>query len=80
MKTVIQKWGNSLGVRIPKSVAQKGMLTEGTRVAVSEDKGHIIIRTVSNDTESLSDLLSNVTDTNLHTETQWNESQGKEIW
>lgn len=44
MTTTIQKWGNSLAVRIPKETARRLALKEGSGVVVREDRDTIIIR------------------------------------
>ena len=43
MKTRIQKWGNSLALRIPKSFAQEIHLEQGTMVEVSLQEGTLRI-------------------------------------
>jgi antitoxin component of MazEF toxin-antitoxin module len=45
MATTIQKWGNSLAVRIPKEIAHRLALRPGSGVSVHEDRNAIIIRT-----------------------------------
>ncbi|MGG3744960.1 AbrB/MazE/SpoVT family DNA-binding domain-containing protein [Paenibacillus chibensis] len=36
----VQKWGNSLGVRIPKSLAVKVGLEEGSEIELDVEDGH----------------------------------------
>ena len=43
IKAKIQKWGNSLGVRIPKAVIEKMNLSENSEVEVEHKNGAIII-------------------------------------
>jgi antitoxin MazE len=73
----VQKWGNSLGVRIPKALAMKVGLDEGSEVDIDVEKGHIIIKPKS---KTLDELLSNVTTKNLHSEIETGKPQGREIW
>ncbi len=80
METNIQAWGNSLGVRLPKAIAQSQSLVAGSRVRVSTSSGSIIIEPVSLPAPSLHDLLKGVTPKNLHKEENWGESVGNEIW
>jgi len=42
--THIAKWGNSLGLRLPKSVARAARLDEGDQVEVLVKNGPIVIR------------------------------------
>ena len=44
MTTRIAKWGNSLGVRLPKSIAQAAQIDEGDRVDVTVENGVVVIR------------------------------------
>lgn len=79
MKTKIQKWGNSLGVRLPKSIAEQKDLKEGLGVNVLLKNNQIVIEPVENDI-SLESLLSTVSEDNLHEETEWSDVRGNEIW
>lgn len=73
----MQKWGNSLGVRIPNPLAQKVGLTEGTLVEVEADNHRIIIR---RQRYSLEELLSRVTPENLPGEVDTGLPMGREEW
>ncbi len=80
MKMQVQKWGNSLAVRIPKSFAQDTNIDHGTVVDISVEEGEIRIRPVAEPPYSLEELLSKVTKGNTHGEVDTGTSQGKEIW
>ena len=80
MKTKIQKWGNSLGVRIPKALAQEAALETNSEVDLSSVDGTIIISPIKQKTPSLRQLLSGVTEANLHGEIVSGEPEGKEAW
>lgn len=77
MESQVTRWGNSLGVRIPKSLAQKSGLTEGTPIVFEVEDDAIIIRRKR---YSLEKLLSQVTPENLHGETDTGPSVGREVW
>lgn len=79
MKTKIQKWGNSLGVRLPKSITEQKALKAGTGVSVIIRNNKIVIEPIEEEM-SLESLLSNVSKANLHEETKWSEVRGNEIW
>jgi len=79
MLVTVQKWGNSLGVRIPKSFTKDTNIEEGTEVDMSLDRGTIILRPVSK-IPSLSELLCKVTKDNIHNETDTGEALGREAW
>jgi antitoxin MazE len=80
MKAKIQKWGNSLGVRIPKALAQEVALETDSEVDLSSRDGAIIISPIRQKTLSLRQLLSGVTEANLHHEIVSDGPEGKEAW
>ena len=43
MSTKIQKWGNSLAVRIPKETAERLALSAGSKVILQENSKEILI-------------------------------------
>ncbi|HBT19942.1 MAG TPA: AbrB/MazE/SpoVT family DNA-binding domain-containing protein [Peptococcaceae bacterium] len=77
MQPRVQKWGNSLGIRIPKSFAKKVGLKEGTPVDFYIEDGAIVVRPVKYDLET---LLSQITPENLHEEIVIESPVGREIW
>jgi antitoxin MazE len=68
MKTRVQKWGNSLALRIPKSFAVEARLGEDTPVELSLIEGKLVIRALVQEPLTLNALLEGVTDENLHGE------------
>ena len=80
MITTVQQWGNSLGVRIPKPVAQGQRLRPGSQVDLREEKDRLVIVPVEVPTFELTDLLRGITKRNIHAEAEFGEPQGKEIW
>ena len=43
MTTVVAKWGNSLAIRIPRSVAEQAQVTEGIAINFSVEGNRIVI-------------------------------------
>ncbi len=80
MQTSIQKWGNSLGVRLPKQLAEKQSLKAGTKVLVTETKTGVSIEVVQHKTVSLTELVKKISPTNLHNEMDWGDMVGNESW
>jgi antitoxin MazE len=66
MKTRVQKWGNSLAVRVPKSFAESLELETGSPVEMSIEDDAIVIRRDRDGDWNLDTLLSEVTDENIH--------------
>jgi len=79
MKTKIQKWGNSLGVRLPKSIAEQKSLREGLGVSVIIKNGQIVLEPEI-EKPSLASLVSEISSENIHNETDWSEARGNEVW
>ncbi len=80
MKVQIQKWGNSLALRIPKSFAIESKVTQGSLVEVSLEQGKIVVVPVAEPEFILEDLLAKVTKRNLHEEIDTGKAVGKEVW
>lgn len=77
--TQIAKWGNSLGLRLPKSVAREAEVDEGDTVDVSVRNGAIVIRP-SRPRYSLERLVAMITPRNRHDESDWGAPVGHETW
>jgi len=80
MKTRIQKWGNSLALRIPRTYATETGLDVNTPVEVQVVDGRLIITPLIPITYELDDLLAQVTDENRHNEIETGASVGDEAW
>lgn len=80
MKIQVQKWGNSLAVRIPKSFAQETNIDQGSVVDLVLEEGEIVIKPKPESTYTLDELLSQVTKKNIHDEIDTGDAQGKEAW
>ncbi len=80
MQTKIQKWGNSLAIRIPKSFALDINLKQDELVDLSVDESKIVITPIGGKKYSLEELLKGVSKNNLHSEIDTGSPTGKEIW
>ncbi len=80
MLTKVQKWGNSLALRIPKAFAVDAQLENDSLVEISIVKGKIIITPVSAPSWTLDDLFAAITKENLHTEVDIGFAVGTKIW
>jgi antitoxin MazE len=80
MKTRVQKWGNSLALRIPKSFADEVGIQKETSVEVSLADGKIVVTPVTKPKLILEQLLSKVTKDNLHHEVDTGYAVGNETW
>ena len=80
MRTKVQKWGNSLAIRIPKLFAQDIRLRNDDRVELFVRNGKLIISPITDEEYTLEELLSGVTVDNVHSEIDMGKPVGKEIW
>lgn len=80
MLTKVQKWGNSLALRIPKAFALEAQIDNDSVVEVSLVDGKIVIKPVQSPTWTLEKLLDDVNNNNLHGETDTGEAIGNEVW
>ncbi len=80
MRTRIQKWGNSLALRIPKSFAAEAGLAQDVSVELSLVEGKLVVTSVVKPAWTLEGLLAQVTKNNLHQEVDTGPRMGKEVW
>ena len=66
MITVVKKWGNSLGIRIPNHIARDLSLKDGSCVDISDKGKEIIIKHIIKN--NLSEMLTKINEHNLHSE------------
>jgi antitoxin MazE len=80
MKTRVQKWGNSLALRIPKSFAEEAGLHADAAVELSVSKGRLVVQPITPPPLTLGELLRGITDENLPGEWDTGRAVGKEVW
>ena len=76
----ITKWGDTLVVKIPISLAMKTNLKEGSNVEIDIIEGNIIIKPKIRNKYTLEFLLEGMTADNFHREIETGGSVGNEIW
>lgn len=80
MTSRILKWGNSLGIRIPKAFAEETGVSAGSEVDFTVRDGELVIRPLREKRYSLAQLLDGVTAANLHAEVETGGPVGAESW
>jgi len=80
MPTKVQKWGNSLAVRLPREMAEKFELGEGSPVVIRPERRGIVIKPAKKQKYTLEELVAGITPENRHEETDWGKPMGREIW
>jgi antitoxin MazE len=77
MQVQISRWGNSLGVRIPKDVARRAGLSEGSRVEIEAEDNRIVI-VPSAPRYRLEDMLEGMTPEAMREAFDWGPDVGRE--
>lgn len=80
MRSRIQKWGNSLALRIPKTFAEEANLKENSQVEMSVAEGKVVVSPISKSKLVLEKLLAGVTPENIHGEIDTGHATGNEAW
>ena len=79
METVIKKWGNSLGIRIPSNLTKEYGMSDGSTVEFIQRKEGLVL-VPKNKKSQLFEMLAKVDAKNLHSEEDFGSSEGNEVW
>ena len=80
MRAKVQKWGNSLAIRVPRHFAKALGLRHDSDVDLPLAQNELVVKPASTPRFSLNDLLSGVTDANRHHEVETFGPVGDEAW
>lgn len=80
MRIKIQKWGNSLALRIPKAFAFQSRIRQDEYVNLTLDNDKIIVEPIGEIKYSLEELVSKIKKSNLHSEIDFGKKIGGEQW
>jgi antitoxin MazE len=76
----VQKWGNSLALRIPGAFAREIGLKNETSVELKQVEGTLVITPLAEPDMTLDELLASVNKENMHGEVDTGYAMGNEIW
>ena len=79
MTLIVNKWGNSLGIRFPKTLVKSLSLEQGSSLEVTQENLKIIL-SKTNPLKRLDEKLAKITEKNRHGEIEWGGPVGNEIW
>ncbi|RPI18271.1 MAG: AbrB/MazE/SpoVT family DNA-binding domain-containing protein [Ignavibacteriae bacterium] len=79
MNAIIRKWGNSLAIRIPKSIAEEIQIDEGSEVNLKLIENKLVISSKKKKKYNLKDLVSKITKENRHGEISVGPRVGREL-
>jgi antitoxin MazE len=80
MESRVVKWGNSLAIRIPRSIAAETRLEYGTTVDVRSEDGAMVVRAAPSERIDLKALLKKIKKAQLHGEIRTGYRRGREEW
>ncbi len=79
MEVKVQKWGNSLAVRIPKIYTDALNVHRDSLLTINRKDNQLILEPKQKE-QKLKTLLSQVTSENIHDEIDTGEGVGNEVW
>lgn len=79
MRGKVQRWGNSLALRIPKALAVESGLGAGSEVEILFERGELIVKPAVK-RYVLEDLLAGITPEKLHSSVETGAAVGDETW
>jgi antitoxin MazE len=80
MRLRVQKWGNSLALRIPKPFAEDAHVKQGSMIDLCVADGRIVATPLRREKWTLARLLAGVSKKNLHDEGDFSSAVGREAW
>ncbi len=80
MRIQIQKWGNSLGLRIPRVYAQEAEIHQGSAVDIALKEGKFVLTPLAVPMYTLRKLLAGINKKNVHRQQSFGRPQGVETW
>jgi antitoxin MazE len=80
MIVTVDKWGNSLGVRIPKAFVDELNLEPKAALEMKQENGTLVLTPVRQPEYRLEELLAGITSENLHHEIGTGDAAGNEAW
>ncbi|PJF28076.1 MAG: AbrB/MazE/SpoVT family DNA-binding domain-containing protein [Phototrophicales bacterium] len=79
MQSTIQRWGNSLALRIPKVIADELGIAQDAAVEIFIREGQLVVVPIKPKTYSLEAMLAAITDENRHDEIDTGFPIGNEV-
>lgn len=79
MKTSIQKWGNSQGIRIPKTIIDELQWKENEELRINVKNGKIVIEKIY-ERKNIKQLFKDYKGKYQPINIDWGEKVGEEIW
>jgi len=80
MKSKMSKWGNSMGIRIPRNIASEAQVDYNTEVEINVSNGTIVITPILKRKFTIESLVESISEDSIHPETDTGDITGNEVW
>ena len=80
MSITLHRWGNSVGLRLPKSLLEQLGLGEGSQVDLKVDGNRLVIEPVRHRRLTMAELLEGFSPDDRPEEVDWGPPVGREVW
>ncbi len=80
MSITLHRWGNSVGLRVPKPMLEQLGLSEGSQVDVTVEAGRLVIQPARHNRMTMAELLEGFTSDDRPGELDWGSPVGREVW
>jgi antitoxin MazE len=79
MHVALQKWGNSLALRIPAGFVRQIKVRQGDPLRLSLSNNKLTIQ-AAKPLYRAKDLIRSIKTNQIHQETDWGDRRGNEVW
>jgi antitoxin MazE len=80
MSVTLHRWGNSVGLRLPKPLLERLGLKEGSEVDIRIEGNRIVVEPTRRRRYTMAELLEGMTPDNRPEEVDWGPPVGREVW
>ena len=80
MEIILQKWGNSDGIRIPSTILKSLNIKTNDKLNIEQIDDKIVISKSTKKKISLKEEFEKYNGDNLSKDYEWDKPRGKEIW
>jgi antitoxin MazE len=80
MSVTLHRWGNSVGLRLPKPLLEQLGLKEGSKVEIRIEGDRLVVEPTRRRRFTMAELLEGITPENRPEEVDWGPPVGREVW
>jgi antitoxin MazE len=80
MSVTLHRWGNSVGLRLPKPLLDQLGLKQGSEVDIRIEGNRLVVEPAHRRRYTMAELLEGITPDNRPEEVDWGPPVGREVW